>query len=644
MKIRLIQLVLLVSPMTLLAQLSMQQDAVTIADTKIASPKTESGKAVTIITAEELATAPVSSVDEALRFYAGVNVNSRGGFGVQSDVGLRGSTFSQVLWLLDGMRLNDPLTGHFNSYLPITMEEIHHIEVVKGPGALSFGPDAVGGVIHIFSKSYMRDFDSSGPLSLHAAGGSHGYVMGEAAAQVHRKKSHFTISGRHQSSDGEQFRNPNDIMDAPSTYNTDFGISTVSSSFQQRFSDSLRLFVRGGYDHRDFGAKFFYTASPLDESREETTSLWGHVALQKQGVRESRALNLSYRRTDDLFAFNPAFTPNEHTTQLVQASYDYGIKFSERVSFASGIQTFVRDIESTDRGNHRNFNLAAYTMVKGAKDAWLYTGGLRFEYFGATGGYQAVPQLTLAYVSDRWKVRTLVGRAYRVPDFTENFVSFNIPRLSGGRNLGNPDLEPEASWTFDLGLDYYVSDNLKWETSVFYRTSTSLIDFVLTPAGNISRTDNLITGESYLYATNISAAQTGGLESSLSGGWQLGPITTFRTHLNLTVLSTVIADDVESKYISNHPTMISNAMLQLQHGDWSLTSTSAYIERDGETIDLIEGQILDSYFLQHLRLGYTLGKIKIYAEARNIFDTQYQEVLGAPMPGRWLMGGVRYRM
>jgi iron complex outermembrane receptor protein len=622
----------------------MQQDAVMISDTKIASPKTESGKSITIITAEELATAPVSSVDEALRYYAGLNVNSRGGFGVQSDVGIRGSTFSQVLWLLDGMRLNDPLTGHFNSYLPITMEEIHHVEVVKGPGALSFGPDAVGGVIHIFSKAYMRDFDSSGPLSLQAAGGSHAYLMGEAAVQGGSKRSHFTISGRHQSSDGQQFSNPNDVTDAPTTYNTDFDISTVSASFQQQFSDSLRLFVRGGFDHRDFGAKFFYTASPFDESREETTSLWGHVSLQKQGVRQSRAFNVSYRRTDDIFTFNPIFTSNEHTTQLAQASYDYGVKFGERVSFASGIQTFVRDIESTDRGDHSNFNLAGYTMVKGAKDAWLYTGGLRFEYFSATGGYQAVPQVTLAYVSDRWKLRTLIGRAYRVPDFTENFVSFNIPQLTAGRNLGNPDLDPEASWTFDLGLDYYISDNLKWETSVFYRTSTSLIDFVLTPAGSISRTDNLILGESYLFATNISAAQTGGLESSLSGGWQLGPKTSFRTHLNLTVLSTTIADDVESKYISNHPTMISNAMLQLQHGKWSLTSTSAYIERDGETIDLIEGQILDSYFLQHLRLGYTLDKFNVYVEGRNIFDTQYQEVLGAPMPGRWLMGGLRYRL
>ena len=85
-----------------------------------------------------------------------MNINSRGGFGVQADIGMRGSTFSQVLILLDNVRMNDPLTAHFNSNIPIAKSEIGIIEVIKGPSSASYGSDAVGGVIHIKSKSYLQ--------------------------------------------------------------------------------------------------------------------------------------------------------------------------------------------------------------------------------------------------------------------------------------------------------------------------------------------------------------------------------------------------------------------------------------------------------------------------------------------------------
>lgn len=626
------------------AQLSMQQDAVVVADSRIASPKTESGKATIIITAEELAATPASSVDEALRLYAGLSVNGRGGFGVQSDVGIRGSTFSQVLWLLDGMRLNDPLTSHFNSYLPITTEEIHHIEVIKGPGALSFGPDAVGGVIHIFSKAYMRDIDQD--LSLHLGGGSHSYLLGEGAIAASNGKNALTISARHQSSPGEEFTNPNRsfVATAPPTYNTDFSTTTVSASAQHQLSDSIRIFSRFGYDTRDFGAKYFYTTSNLDESQEQTNSLWGHVSIEKTGVLQSRAFNVSYRRTDDVFAFNPELPANDHTTELIQANYDYGFRLNDRLSFATGAQYFYRGIESTDRGNHDNFNLAGYSMAKGYKDQWYYTAGLRFEYFSGSGSYQAVPQATLSYIDERFKIRALVGRAYRAPDFTENFVSFNIPSLSSGRNLGNPELNPESSWTFDLGLDYYINQNTKWESSVFLRTSTSLIDFVNTPASDIRRRDNLQQGGTYLYATNISAADTYGAETSLSGGWQWTDHVSLRSHLNLTYLFTEVADDTQSKYVSNHPNLVSNLMLQLQVGNVDFTSTSSYISRQAESLSSIEANIPAEYFLQHFRIGYTKGDWSIYGEARNLLDMDYQEILGAQMPGRWLVVGLRFNL
>src|SRR5206468_4278978 len=92
--------------------------------------------------------------DELLRYLPGIEVQSRGPMGAQSDIVLRGGTFQQVLIILDGIRLNDPNTGHFTSYIPIAPLEIERIEILKGASSAIYGSEAVGGVIHIITKTF----------------------------------------------------------------------------------------------------------------------------------------------------------------------------------------------------------------------------------------------------------------------------------------------------------------------------------------------------------------------------------------------------------------------------------------------------------------------------------------------------------
>ncbi|HRF24346.1 MAG TPA: TonB-dependent receptor plug domain-containing protein, partial [Chitinophagaceae bacterium] len=90
------------------------------------------------------------------RYLPGVEVQQRGPQGSQSDIVLRGGTFQQVLVIIDGIKLNDPLTGHFNSYIPINTDEIERIEILKGAASAIYGSEAVGGVINIITKTFYR--------------------------------------------------------------------------------------------------------------------------------------------------------------------------------------------------------------------------------------------------------------------------------------------------------------------------------------------------------------------------------------------------------------------------------------------------------------------------------------------------------
>ena len=127
-------------------------DPVTIYGNLLNTDNTKTGKNITIIKSSELDNYNFNSIDDLLKIIPSIELQSRGGFGSQSDIVLRGSTFNQTLVLLDGMRVNDPLTGHFSMYIPINISDIYQIEIIRGGASSIYGPDAVGGVINIVTK------------------------------------------------------------------------------------------------------------------------------------------------------------------------------------------------------------------------------------------------------------------------------------------------------------------------------------------------------------------------------------------------------------------------------------------------------------------------------------------------------------
>src|SRR5450759_4567925 len=133
-----------------LTGISYSQDTISLDPVSISAslkPITVSrtGRNIVIIKGEQFSKLPIHSVDELLRYLPGVEVQSRGPMGSQSDIVIRGGTFQQVLVVLDGLRLNDPNSGHFSGYIPIAPSEIDRIEIVKGASSAIYGSEAVGG-------------------------------------------------------------------------------------------------------------------------------------------------------------------------------------------------------------------------------------------------------------------------------------------------------------------------------------------------------------------------------------------------------------------------------------------------------------------------------------------------------------------
>src|SRR3954454_17394759 len=106
---------------------------------------------------------------DLLRLDPSVDLRERAPNGVQGDVSIRGGSFGQTLVLLDGMRLNDVQSGHHNLDLPVPLEAIQSVEILKGSGSTLYGSDAVGGVVNFVSR-----VPESSEFRLQAAAGNFG--------------------------------------------------------------------------------------------------------------------------------------------------------------------------------------------------------------------------------------------------------------------------------------------------------------------------------------------------------------------------------------------------------------------------------------------------------------------------------------
>jgi iron complex outermembrane receptor protein len=644
---------------TAFSQVEVKLDSISVTASRISSSVSESGKNVSVITQDDIQKMPVTSVDDLLRSLPGVNINSRQGFGVQADVGIRGSTFSQVLFMLDNVPLNDPLTAHFNTNIPVSLSEIGQIELVRGPASASYGADAVGGVVHIKTRSYLRSQIEAGEnlqtnVFADIGAGQHNLLTGDLGFDLNKKRWRFSTSVRHVSSDGETLDNPGFAtgVSDQETYNNYFEMTSYTASLSYRLSDYLTLYTRGGFDDRDFSARYFYTRNEFDQSEEQINSRWGLGALTFEKDAHRSEFNLSYRNVDDTFDFWPGTLPaNEHTTDqlFLNLSHQYeltGASVSNRFNYIrlmAGGQYLDKQIESTDRGDHHTdmggiYAIGTFSWVNGLN----LTASARLQ-FDSIASTEFLPQLSASYSVGDITFRSSAGRAIRVGDFTERYISSQIPNLTPGRNIGNPDLQPERSWTVDAGFDWRPASRIRISPTVFYRTSGNLIDYALTNSNNITNADNLQPGETYFYASNIEQSSVIGVEVMSDATHNIGNNRSAGVQAGYTYIQTTSNGNAPSKYIANHPEHQVNLGIRFSAGWGSIHSESSYRVRSEESAELIDGDVPSGYFISDLNIQASTGwsPATLYVRIMNLTDTQYQEILGAPMPGRWVMGGMK---
>ena len=631
---------------SLIAQKSQVIDTVIVTALRAPLTVAQTGRSISVIDAEDIETYNATSIDEILQLTAGVEVQSRGGFGVQSNILLRGSTFTQVLVLVDGMRINDPLTGHFNGYIPVAQEEIAKIEVLRGAASAVFGPDAVGGVINVITKVSDASYDERS-FSGNLAYGQFDLRDFNVGLTEATDKIRFSAGVSVRQSDGELVQ---PVSNDPNTelepYNTFFDITTAGVGLSYTINPKWQLNARTSYDFRDFNARFFFTNSTFDQSTETVSGVFNHVSLRHLGDQSSTQIDVAHKVNTDQFVFSPDFpSTNNHTTHLTNVLVSNYRSLGDHTSLKTGIQLDRRSITSNDRGDHDDMHGGVYASLVYNKGNLNVIPNLRFDH-DTNYGSELLPSLNISYNLPQLTLRASAGRSVRAADYTERFVSNNLVNLTPGRNLGNPDLLAETSWSAELGVDFNVARNWTLSSTLYSRWSNDLVDYIFTnqaDIGFVSEIGSLVENESYFFATNIADVQIRGVEFASNVKFDLGANTSLYLHNSLSVIGQSSSLETVSVYLSNTARFFSTNRLSLKTSLIDVNITGLYKDRNARFAEAIGANLTENYFLVNASAFLKLSdNIKLGAHTINVGDVEYQNILGAPLPGRWFRGSVNW--
>jgi vitamin B12 transporter len=561
---------------------------------------------ITLITKANIQATPARSVQELLAFTPGIDVRQRGISGVQADIGIRGGSFEQTLLLVNGIKLSDPQTGHHMMNIPLPLQAIERIDVLKGPGSRIFGQNAYAGAINIITALPEKK-----SIVVQGFGGDFGMLGGNVYAALPIGKYKQVVSASHDASKGYW-------------HNSDFKVSNMyyESGFNLNKKNQIRSMV--GYTLRDFGANGFYSNRFPDQWEATKTLLTSisHTYANKNLYIQTRAY---WRKNDDEFRLKrnePAFYTNIHKTEVLAAEINAAYT-SKLGKTGFGIENRKELISSTNLGD-RDRMLSGVVIehrVEFLKNAVLRAG--MYSNYYSEYGWKHFPGAELGYqLSTQSRVYANFGKSYRIPTYTELYYE----DLS---NSSNSELKPEESLSYEAGYKYN-GKKISGEVVVFNRNSSNMIDY-FRPAS-----DSVVNPNKWS-PSNIGSVTFLGIETAINYAVNLGSNKVSLKNIGLSYNYIDASVDKEASIESRY------ALSALKHQLIGRVQLNFFKHADLQVnTRFIERMALSPYFLLDAKLNLKLPyKAGCFMEVSNITNTNYTEAGFLQMPGRWFKIGLQ---
>ena len=616
-------------------------EPVVVSATKTPIPLHQVTSAVEVWTEEDFKRRQVKTLVEALRLTQGMTVLQNGGPGTTVNVRIRGGSSNQTLVLIDGAIVNSATLGEYN-FAHLTTDNIEKIEIVRGAQSTLWGADALGGVINITTK------------------------RGQGVPKAGAFFEYGSFNTLREGGQVSGSKGPVDFSFALSRWDTT-GISTVNSrrgaterDAYRNWQASSRIGVALPLDGRlDFNFRWLKGSvhidngsphGPFDVFKAQNSSqqfIFGGKYQQPLTAWWTHALTLS--RSQETGRFDPGTMernvstgmtrvpfgdPNETRVLANRIESQHDFRFNQYVTLTAGYQ-FREQMGENDTGlsgkiisSHGWFGQMQLNLL----DRFFATAGVRHDSFN-TFGDATTYRLTGGYLvkETNTKIRSSYATGFRAPTINDLFWP------DDGFLVGNPDVQPEKSQSFDVGIDQTLfADKVTISGGYFWNRYRGLIDWLPNVACGMNA-----FGSAKWCPSNLSAAK--------SQGWE--------AMVNVVVVQEqpwVKRLEIKGQYTR---TLTRDLMTDLRLRRWPVdqASISVFYEPIDRLSTIIDFRFAGAQFndqdnearvasfnVVNMALNYEVSKqFQAYVRVDNLFDEEYEEVLNYGTPGRSVFGGIR---
>ncbi len=575
--------------------------SITVTTTLEPLPLAESNRSVNLISPRDQPLISNSVVD-FLRQDSSLNLQARAPNGVQADLSLRGTTFEQSLILLNGLRINDPETGHLNLDIPIPLDAVTRIDILHGSGSTFYGSDAIGGAVNLLTQPPAPGFNVIASIG----GGSYSSIEQHLRAAYTRGPIAEQLTASRDTSDGF-------IPDR--NYSSNALASETWLTTKPGTTDILLA-----TSDRPYGASQFYGPYP---SWERTK---GWFASIQQQLGPQTAASFGYRRHTDLFVLfvdQPAIYENNHITTSYEGALRRAQILSPNTTFSYGLEADGDSIHSNSLGQHSRNQGAGYANLNlTALGRFSLSLGVRDEILtGSTNGNENVfsPSVAAAYTLTRTvRLRASAGHGFRLPTYVDLYYS-------DPTTIGNPNLQPESSWSYEAGAEWTPTNSrLTLNAAAFRLQEKDAIDYAKT----LLATPTLTFAEPW-QAINIQSLNITGAEATV--------------RLRLTN-----NQQLQFSYTAAHagpppPNILSEYAYNYAAQNALFLWTGTFHQLTAHTqVNVVQKTQHTAYPLWDITLSRNNGHIRPYLRALNLSNTSYQEIPQVPLQGRTIMAGTEF--
>lgn len=585
------------------------------------------GSAVTVITRDDIERRQSRYVADLLRSVPGFAVSHSGVVGSQTQVRVRGSEANHVLVLIDGVRANDPATGDEFRWEYLATSSVERIEIVRGPQSALWGSDAMGGVVHIITRSNKES-------------GAGGYVEGGSQNTLNGALN-GTIGGDRWSAGFGVEQLTTDGSNISRTGTEDDGAEITTASLSARFTPadtvSIRLGVRAVDAWSQFDAVDFVTTG-LPADSDVATDATQHTAQLGAtfGAADSRIrhhLNARYFDSDNRNLL-------DGTEDSSSASNRMSLAYQADFAIGKNVLALALEHEDTrfkqrgtavwaDPNQDQEMNVTSAVADFQGRSVdnvtWLLSG--RFD------NNSDFDDIVTGRTSVAWDVtgsttlRANIGTGQKAPTFIERFGYFS------GQFQGNPDLKPERSLSYDIGIEQRITPSASIQLAVFKQTVEDEIDgFVFDADTSLFTARNLET-------------------TSKRSGVEVGASWTVSEHVDLLANYTYTDSSANGVTELRRPRHAGNINVNVNFlqararitlaADYGGTRQDIFYPPWPDPSEIVT---LHDYWLLDMTAQFQATRaINVFARASNLLDAEYEQVYGYRTPGRAVYGGVEVR-